>query len=195
MRLSFARSSKALSRRRHPSISRFSLAMTARRTAHWKAWAILRSVFWNRLIRDLPRWVHDLSMGDSPCYRRPRTLASLQRTPTKRNRQSLRNSGGFPSKACPMNWRAHPATNIAVGSSDQSRWERARANRGKDKAINEIPTRWQNWFTRFWWLSAYCATRSSLESKRQMFKHSVHRSSRTGRSSSKARGEASRCSW
>ncbi len=40
----------------------------------------------------------------------PLILAHHQRTPTNRNRQSLKNSGGLPSKAWPMNWRIHPIT-------------------------------------------------------------------------------------
>jgi hypothetical protein len=43
----------------------------------------------------------------------PLIFAHHQRTPTNRNRQSLRNSGGLPSKAWPMNWRIHPVTNSA----------------------------------------------------------------------------------
>src|SRR5579864_8183480 len=43
----------------------------------------------------------------------PLILAHHQRTPTKRKRQSLRNSGGLPSKAWPTNWRIHPITNSA----------------------------------------------------------------------------------
>src|SRR5690348_17688535 len=41
----------------------------------------------------------------------PFILAHHQRTPTNRKRQSWKNSGGLPSKACPMNWSSHPATN------------------------------------------------------------------------------------
>ena len=43
----------------------------------------------------------------------PLIFAHHQRTPTKRNRQSLKNSGGLPSKAWPMNWRIHPITKSA----------------------------------------------------------------------------------
>jgi hypothetical protein len=40
----------------------------------------------------------------------PLIFAHHQRTPTNRNRQSLKNSGGLPSKAWPMNCRIHPIT-------------------------------------------------------------------------------------
>lgn len=43
----------------------------------------------------------------------PWILAHHQRTPTKRKRQSWKNSGGLPSKAWPMNWRSHPSRNRA----------------------------------------------------------------------------------
>src|SRR6516225_7121539 len=41
-------------------------------------------------------------------YRFPRNTFSHQRVPTKRKRQSLKNSGGLPSMACPANWKIHP---------------------------------------------------------------------------------------
>ena len=59
----------------------------------------------------------------------PLILAHHQRTPTKRNRQSLKNSGGLPSKAWPMNWRIHPRTNSAervVARGDGRRIQRRR---------------------------------------------------------------------
>jgi hypothetical protein len=43
----------------------------------------------------------------------PLIFAHHQRTPTNRNRQSWKNSGGLPSKACPMNCNSHPKTNSA----------------------------------------------------------------------------------
>src|ERR1700719_4710101 len=43
----------------------------------------------------------------------PLILAHHQRTPTNRKRQSLKNSGGLPSKAWPTNWRIHPSANSA----------------------------------------------------------------------------------
>jgi hypothetical protein len=43
----------------------------------------------------------------------PLIFAHHQRTPTNRNRQSLKNSGGLPSKAWPTNCRIHPITNSA----------------------------------------------------------------------------------
>src|SRR5215472_6870140 len=44
---------------------------------------------------------------------RPLILAHHQRTPTNRNRQSWKNSGGFPSKAWPTNWSTQPAMKSA----------------------------------------------------------------------------------
>jgi len=46
----------------------------------------------------------------------PLIFAHHQRTPTNRKRQSWKNSGGFPSKAWPMNWRIHPKTKRANAS-------------------------------------------------------------------------------
>ena len=43
----------------------------------------------------------------------PLILAHHQRTPTNRKRQSLKNSGGLPSKAWPTNWKIHPMTKSA----------------------------------------------------------------------------------
>src|ERR1035438_5893679 len=51
----------------------------------------------------------------------PLILAHHQRTPTNRKRQSLKNSGGLPSKAWPMNWRIHPITNSPSASEKRQR--------------------------------------------------------------------------
>src|SRR6266481_1094878 len=71
---------------------------------------------------------------------RPRTLANHQRRPTNRNRQSLRNSGGFFSYQWPTNWKIQPTTNRAAAQG-QSAWSAnpARAS-NSDSAIIGMPT-------------------------------------------------------
>src|SRR6476646_10330703 len=49
-------------------------------------------------------------------YALPRILAHHQRTPTRRKRQSWKNSGSLCSKACPMNCKSQPKTKSPAAS-------------------------------------------------------------------------------
>jgi len=78
--------------------------------------------------------------GSSP-YPSRRTVFSHQRKPTNRKRQSLRNSGGLPSNACPTNWNSQPAKNNPAGILQNPRTSGAIKKSGIDTAIIGIPTK------------------------------------------------------
>jgi hypothetical protein len=91
----------------------------------------------------------------------PLTFANHHRDPTSRNRQSEKNSGGFPSKACPINCSIHPTTNSPSATQSTRCHTRPAANKGSDSRIIGIPNVWVIRFTGCRWLSAYCAIHDS----------------------------------
>src|SRR5437764_997668 len=78
---------------------------------------------------------------------RPRILATHQRRPTNRNRQSRKNSGGFPSNACPTNWKIQPATNRAIATRQAMPLNPDATATTIETTISGMPTVWQIRFT------------------------------------------------
>jgi hypothetical protein len=92
---------------------------------------------------------------------RPANLANHQRRPTKRNRQSLKNSGGLPSIACPTNCRIHPTVNMATGATQSPRTTIEARKSGIERAMSGMPIVCRSRFAGCWWLFAYRPIQSS----------------------------------
>jgi hypothetical protein len=72
-------------------------------------------------------------------YAFPRIFAAHHRDPTSKNRQSLKNSGGLPSAACPINCSTHPNTNNP-SATHNSRCQKIPANAtGPETIMSGIP--------------------------------------------------------
>src|SRR6185436_15929175 len=87
------------------------------------------------------------ALGGARRQARPRILAIHQRRPTKRKRQSWKNSGGLPSKAWPTNWKIQPTRNSASGTGQKPPTNSATTSSGSDSAISGMPSVWQNRLT------------------------------------------------
>jgi hypothetical protein len=66
------------------------------------------------------------------------------REPTSRNRQSLKNSGGFPSIACPRNCKPQPKIKRLIPLQSSERQKIPAAIIGRDARIGGIPKVWVN---------------------------------------------------
>src|SRR5215475_1196429 len=69
----------------------------------------------------------------------PLILAHHQRTPTNRKRQSWKNSGGLPSKACPTNCSSHPKAKSASAAHHRRCRMNPAANRATETKIVGMP--------------------------------------------------------
>jgi hypothetical protein len=87
------------------------------------------------------------ALGGARRQARPRILAIHQRRPTKRKRQSWKNSGGLPSKAWPTNWKIQPTRNSASGTGQNPPTNSAITASGSDSTISGMPSVWQNRLT------------------------------------------------
>src|SRR5207248_7697221 len=90
----------------------------------------------------------------------PRIFASHHRAPTNRKRQSWKNSGGLPSKACPTNWKIQPTTNSVRGIFQNPAMNGVGRTRSSERMIIGMPMVWQRRLAAFWWLDEYCAIQS-----------------------------------
>ena len=68
-----------------------------------------------------------------------REVSNHQRSPTSRNRGSLRNSGGLPSTAWPTNCSTQPRTNSVVGTGQKPSTNQATTNSASDTAMSGMP--------------------------------------------------------
>src|SRR5215472_15451972 len=80
-------------------------------------------------------------------YARPRILAHHQRTPTRRKRQSWKNSGSLRSKAWPTNCRIQPTAKRPAAYIQRPRTNIAARPRASETTIMGMPKLWQARFT------------------------------------------------
>lgn len=94
-------------------------------------------------------------------YPFPRIFAAHHREPTSKNLQSLKNSGGFPSTACPTNCNTQPNTNNPTATKS-SRCQKIPAKAtGPDKIMIGIPNVCVSRFTGCWCPFEYSAIQLS----------------------------------
>ena len=80
---------------------------------------------------------------------------SHQRRPTKRKRQSLKNSGFLPSKAWPINCNIQPNMNIVRPIERREGKNMDIVSKTIDDATSGMPNKWVKRLIRWVWLCAY----------------------------------------